>query len=137
MKEKTKKLIKDPMVIGAAAGFVFSALLAAIIAGLQDAAWPAAEFLLTATYPVAAGVAALETVRLFGDVWHEYITTFTALLWYLQYGFFAGLFFRLLRKRFSGKWSALILAAAIIISCVIIYYSNIFLITSKGWRIFH
>ena len=137
MKEIGKKLLKDPMCVGTSAGFLFSGLLAALIAGVQeDWAWQIAKSLLMATYPVSAGVAALRTIRLFRDVWHEYVTTFSAFLWYLQYGFFAGLLFKLLRKRFSKKLSTLILVVAITASCAMIFYSNLFFINSKDWRIF-
>lgn len=77
-----------------------------------------------ATYPVDAGVALGQLLKALWPVKNETVIQITGILWYMQYGFFAGLFYKLLRRKFSRKGSAAIVAAVILVSCVAMFLAN-------------
>jgi hypothetical protein len=127
---KIKKIAKDPIFIGAGAGLLFGILTAIFYAGFEGRLMTA-KVLFLATYPVPAGLAALHALRRLWHVWDEALIVVTGFLWYLQYGFFMGLFFKLMRKRYSWRASALAIATTIILLCSIIFCTNL-----RYWRHF-
>ena len=130
---KIKKILKDPMFIGASAGLVigvswtlimvlyrigclsFPPLVGRLLLRIFFVSYPvfSLEFLMnTNLVPVY-----LEELAFFGSI----------CIWYLQFGFFSGLFYRVLRKRYSRERSVLLLILAIVL------ITPIFLYTNRGW----
>jgi hypothetical protein len=126
-----KRILKDPMCVGALVGLGLGVCWVLFIL-LYDIDYitpppPAFEVALRAvffgTYPARSLEvlldtnvipASLETVVFFGSI----------CIWYTQYGFFSGLFFRILRRQYSKRISGFLLASAICLIASVLLYVN-------------
>jgi hypothetical protein len=111
------------MFIGAASGLIFAVLVAILVAA-YDFDSTALNFLIMATYPLDAGKVVFDGLNSLWRVDDDVVLVGTGFIWYVQYGFFAGLFYKLLGSRFSRPAAVVMMAATIVVSCAVIFLAN-------------
>jgi len=122
---KLKKVIRNPMFIGAAAGLSAAIILSVlryfalhkVIHSKSDASLQFIVYILfEATAPVLPPVVVMDSVR----PWFWDVCMYT---WYILYGFFAGLFYKILRRKFKPETSlAMVIAVILVLTYMFLYY---------------
>jgi len=122
-----KKIVKDPMFIGASAGLLAATfwtvawyVLDNVIAAPSIA--NIAKYLFLVTYPMRSLVVITRLKP--ASISNELVGYISLYIWYVQYGFFAGLFFKILRTRYTRKRCLIILIVAIVVVSSILSYIN-------------
>jgi hypothetical protein len=127
MKETHKKVLKNPMFIGATAGLsaavfwtVFFVLFDTMPEILTEVVM---KFIFYVSFPIYCFTPIPDFFGSLGTL--TFAIFFSSLyVWYVQLGFFSGLLYRFCRKRYTKKRSWLILLAAIAILFAVNFYVN-------------
>ena len=118
---KFRKILKDPMFIGLAAGCMAGFTILILDFTGDD---EALRLVLITTCPLHSGYIVSHSIRALWLVDIHLVLWVVCSVWYLQCGFFAGLLYKLARKRYSGKLAALILGVATIVLGTIMLSTN-------------
>jgi len=130
---RIRKIIKDPLFIGAVVGLGV-AIFWTVVVYIFNEARPdlprfenAAKTLFFVTYPGTSFPFLFEYLTPRG-VPADLIGYCSLYVWYIQYGFFSGLFFKILRSKYSRKTSAVLLALLILVFSILLYFINNFIL---------